>query len=73
VSEHESQLDDVEMFGRCHVCALLFETEEDLLKHLQEAHGVKSRLQPPRAISPQLFLSRRIGRTLTPTEHEEDE
>jgi hypothetical protein len=46
VSEHESQLAEVEI-GRCHICALLFGTEEDLLTHLKEAHGVKSLLQPP--------------------------
>jgi hypothetical protein len=45
VSEHESQLGEVEI-GRCHICAQLFGTQEDLLKHLKEAHGVKSRLQP---------------------------
>jgi hypothetical protein len=48
VSEHESQLAEVEI-GRCHICALLLGTEEDLLTHLKEAHGVKSVLQPPPA------------------------
>jgi uncharacterized C2H2 Zn-finger protein len=46
VSERESQLDEVEI-GRCHICAQLFGTEEELLKHLEQAHGVKSLLQPP--------------------------
>jgi len=48
VSEHESQLAEVEI-GRCHICAQLFGSQEDLLKHLKEAHGVKSLLQPPPA------------------------
>jgi hypothetical protein len=53
VSEQESQLSDFESrrgdveIGSCHICAMLFRTQEDLLTHLAEAHGVKSRLQPP--------------------------
>jgi len=46
ISEHETQLAEVEI-GRCHVCAQLFQTQEDLLRHLKEAHGVESLLQPP--------------------------
>jgi hypothetical protein len=46
MSEHETQLAEVEI-GRCHVCAQLFQTQEDLLRHLKEAHGVESLLQPP--------------------------
>jgi peroxiredoxin family protein len=45
VSEQESQLSEVKI-GRCHICAQLFGTEEDLLKHLKQVHGVKSLLQP---------------------------
>ena len=48
MSDHESQLAEVEV-GRCHICALLLPSEEELLKHLKEAHGVKSLLQPPPA------------------------
>jgi uncharacterized C2H2 Zn-finger protein len=46
MTEHETQLAEVEI-GRCHVCAQLFQTQEDLLRHLKEAHGVESLLQPP--------------------------
>jgi hypothetical protein len=46
MSEHETQRAEVEI-GRCHVCAQLFQTQEDLLRHLKEAHGVRSLLQPP--------------------------
>jgi uncharacterized C2H2 Zn-finger protein len=46
MSEDETQLVEVEI-GRCHVCAHLFQTQEDLLRHLKEAHGVESLLQPP--------------------------
>jgi uncharacterized C2H2 Zn-finger protein len=45
MSERETQLAEVEI-GRCHVCAQLFQTQEDLLRHLKEAHGVESLLQP---------------------------
>jgi uncharacterized C2H2 Zn-finger protein len=48
VSEQESQLSDFESrrgdveIGSCHICAMLFRTQEDLLTHLAEAHGVKA-------------------------------
>jgi len=44
--ELETQLAEVEI-GRCYICALLFASQDDLLKHLKQAHGVKSLLQPP--------------------------
>jgi uncharacterized C2H2 Zn-finger protein len=48
VSEHETELAEVEI-GRCHICAQLFGNQEDLLKHLKVAHGVRSLLQSPPA------------------------
>jgi uncharacterized C2H2 Zn-finger protein len=38
MSEHETQFGDDEV-GRCHICAQVFDTQEDLSKHLMEAHG----------------------------------
>jgi hypothetical protein len=36
----ETQEDDGEI-GVCHICAQTFSTQEDLAKHLLEAHGSK--------------------------------
>ena len=40
MSEHEMHVGDAEV-GRCHICAQVFDTQEDLSKHLLEAHGGK--------------------------------
>jgi len=40
MSEMETQSGDAEV-GRCHICAQVFDTQEDLSKHLMEAHGGK--------------------------------
>jgi|SoiMetStandDraft_2_1073263.scaffolds.fasta_scaffold133030_1 hypothetical protein len=38
MSERESQTGDTEV-GQCHICAQRFPTQEDLSRHLLEAHG----------------------------------
>jgi hypothetical protein len=40
MSERETQSGDAEV-AACHVCAQVFDTQEDLAKHLMEAHGGK--------------------------------
>ena len=42
-SEREAQMDGEEI-ARCHVCAQVFETQEQLSKHLIESH---EELAPP--------------------------
>jgi hypothetical protein len=38
MSDHETRLGDDEI-GRCHVSAQVFDTQEELSKHLMDAHG----------------------------------
>ena len=40
MKELETQQGEAEI-GRCHICAQTFSTQEDLAKHLKEAHGGK--------------------------------
>jgi hypothetical protein len=40
MSEGDTQQGDPEV-GTCHICAQTFTTQEDLSKHLMEAHGGK--------------------------------
>jgi uncharacterized C2H2 Zn-finger protein len=40
MSEREAQSGDTEV-ARCHICAQVFDTQNDLSKHLMEAHGGK--------------------------------
>lgn len=41
--ELETQQGEIEI-GRCHICAQTFTTQEELAKHLREAHGGKAPL-----------------------------
>ena len=47
MSEHERELGDV--VRKCHFCYQSFALQQDLLKHLKEAHGVEE--EPPSASS----------------------
>jgi hypothetical protein len=54
--ELEIQKGDAEI-GRCHICALTFASQEDLSKHLKEAHGAPSFAEQDQTLLEELVWS----------------